>query len=199
MSRSNVQSQPRPAPMVHRRPTRLGPRRCAGWLLLYALIVVYSSLVLGPLGFHFVPRDPAGAWHAFLATRFFDTGSDQRPDWIANLLMMVPFGLLVTGTFGAARGLGARLLGTAFALLVSLVFVLAVKYAQLFFPPRTVSLNYIIAQSIGATLVWACFTRCARRCGALSPPPSRRPASASCWMPRSSALSPSPCFPSMLH
>jgi VanZ family protein len=138
--------------MVHRRPTRLGPRRCAGWLLLYALIVVYSSLVLGPLGFHFVPRDPAGAWHAFLATRFFDTGSDQRPDWIANLLMMVPFGLLVTGTFGAARGLGARLLGTAFALLVSLVFVLAVKYAQLFFPPRTVSLNYIIAQSIGATL-----------------------------------------------
>jgi hypothetical protein len=48
--------------------------------------------------------------------------------------------------------LGARLLGTAFALLVSLVFVLAVKYAQLFFPPRTVSLNYIIAQSIGATL-----------------------------------------------
>jgi VanZ family protein len=138
--------------MAHRRPTRFGPRRCAGWLLLYALIVVYSSLVLGPLGFHFVPQDPAGAWHAFLATRFFDTGSDQRPDWIANLLMMVPFGLLVTGTFGAARGLGARLLGTAFALLVSLVFVLAVKYAQLFFPPRTVSLNYIIAQSLGATL-----------------------------------------------
>src|SRR5208282_1214297 len=79
-------------------------------------------------------------------------GSDQRPDWIANLLMMVPFGLLATGALGTGRGATARALGTAFALLISLGFVLAVKYAQLFFPPRTVSLNYIIAQSIGATL-----------------------------------------------
>src|ERR1700728_3515850 len=99
MSLSNPQPQPRPSHTVHRLPKRSGPRRYAVWLLLYALIVIYSSLVLGPLGFHFVPRDPASAWHAFLATRFFDTGSDQRPDWIANLLMMVPFGLLATGTF----------------------------------------------------------------------------------------------------
>ena len=152
MSVSNTQRPPHhPAPTSPRAP-RFGPRRCAGWLLLYALIVVFSSLVLGPLGYHFVPRDPAAAWQAFLATPFFNTGSDQRPDWIANLLMMVPFGLLAAGTFGAARGLAMRVLGTMFALLLSLGFVLAVKYAQLFFPPRTVSLNYIIAQSIGAAL-----------------------------------------------
>jgi VanZ family protein len=121
-------------------------------LLLYAVVIVYSSLVLGPLGWHFVPQDPAAAWQTFLATRFFDNGSDQRPDWIANLLMMVPFGLLATGVFGAGRGFAARVLGGLVALLLSVAFVLAVKYAQLFFPPRTVSLNYIIAQSIGATL-----------------------------------------------
>jgi VanZ family protein len=138
--------------MAHARADRFGPRRCAGWLLLYALIAVYSSLVLGPLGFHFVPQDPHAAWHSFLATPFFDNGSDQRPDWIANLLMMVPFGLLATGALGAGSSMSARVLGSMLALLLSLGFVMAVKYAQLFFPPRTVSLNYIIAQSIGATL-----------------------------------------------
>jgi hypothetical protein len=33
-----------------------------------------------------------------------------------------------------------------------LMFILLVKYAQLFFPPRTVTLNYVIAQSLGAIL-----------------------------------------------
>lgn len=157
MSVSRVRPYLRPARSIRPPISRLGPRRCAAWLLLYALVVAYTSLVLGPLGFHFVPRDPAAAWDTFLATPFFDTGSDQRPDWIANLLMMVPFALLATGTFGAGRNTGVRVLGTAFALALSLFFVLAIKYAQLFFPPRTVSLNYIIAQSLGAALGVALF------------------------------------------
>jgi hypothetical protein len=37
------------------------------------------------------------------------------------------------------------------------MFVLAIKYLQLFFPPRTVSLNYIEAQSFGSLLVLAFF------------------------------------------
>jgi len=152
VSVSSAQRQSDQATRPRQRAAQFGPLRCAGWLLVYALVAVYSSLVLGPLGFHFVLRDPLNAWHSFLATPLFDNGSDQRPDWIANLLMMVPFGLLAAGALGAGRSLGARVLGSAAALLLSLGFVLAVKYAQLFFPPRTVSLNYIIAQSIGATL-----------------------------------------------
>jgi VanZ family protein len=152
MSVSNLQPQPRRAVMARPRISQFGPRRYANWLLLYALFVAYGSLVLGPFGYHFVPQDPAAAWHTFLATPFLDNRSDQRPDWIANLLMMVPFGLLATGAFGTARSPGARILGTALALLLSLGFVLAIKYGQVFFPPRTVSLNYIIAQSIGAAL-----------------------------------------------
>jgi VanZ family protein len=152
MSVSSAQPQPRRSVAVRLAVNRFGPRRCAGWLLLYALIVVYASIVPGPLGFHFVPRDPQAVWHAFLATPFFDNGSDQRPDWIANLLMMAPLGLLATGALGTGRHLAARVIGTAFALLLGLGFVLAVKYAQMYFPPRTVSLNYIIAQSIGVAL-----------------------------------------------
>src|SRR5580692_10536249 len=111
---SLTRAGPRRVMVAGPRVARFGPFRCAAWLFLYALIVVYGSLVLGPLGFHFVPRDPAAAWQTFLATSFFDTGSDQRPDWIANLLMMVPFGLLATGTFGAGRNLSVRVLGGVF-------------------------------------------------------------------------------------
>jgi hypothetical protein len=151
MSVSNVQPQPRRSVAVRPAVNRFGPRRCAGWLLLYALFVVYASIVPSPLGFHFVPRDPQEVWRAFLATRFFDNGSDQRPDWIANLLMLVPLGLLATGAFGTGRHLAARVLGSVLALLLGIGFVLAVKYVQMYFP-RTVSLNYIIAQSIGVGL-----------------------------------------------
>lgn len=135
----------------------LGPRRCVPWLVIYALVVVYGSLALGPLGYHFVPQDPAAVWDRFLTTPFFDNGSDQRPDWIANLLMMVPFGFLAAGSFSAGRSQTARVAGAAAALLLSYAFVLAVKYGQLFFPPRTVSLNYIVAQTIGASLGVAAF------------------------------------------
>ena len=67
--------------------------RYAFWAALYAVCVVYSSVVLGPLGLHFVPADPAEQWQHFLATPFLDNGSDQRPDWVANLLLTVPLGL----------------------------------------------------------------------------------------------------------
>jgi hypothetical protein len=123
--------------------------RLAGWLLLYAAAVVYSSLVLGPLGFNYVPRDPAVAWHAFLATPYVENGSDQRPDWIANLLDLIPFGFLTAGVLWPRRSRWLRFPAAAVALAVGLAFVLAVKYAQLFFPPRTVTLNYITAQSLG--------------------------------------------------
>ena len=152
MSVSKAQPQPRRSVVVRPSVNRFGPRRCAAWLLLYALIVAYASIVPGPLGFHFVPRDPQAVWRAFLATPFLNNGSDQRPDWIANLLMMAPLGLLATGAFGTGRHLATRVLGTVLALLLGIGFVLAVKYAQMYFPPRTVSLNYIIAQSIGVVL-----------------------------------------------
>jgi VanZ family protein len=176
MSASNAQPHPHRAVTAHPHVARFGPGRWAGWLAVYALIVVYVSLVPGPLGFHFVPQSPEILWQRFLATPFLNNGSDQRPDWIANLLMIVPFGVLATGALGAGRHLSTRVLGTAAALLLSLGFVLAVKYAQLFFPGRTVSLNYIIAQSIGATLGVALFhplRAAAPRIAAATDAPSR--------------------------
>jgi glycopeptide antibiotics resistance protein len=135
--------------MADRRPFRRG--RFAGWAIAYALAIAYVSLVLGPAGVNFVPLDPEVAWRKLLATPYLTTDSGQRPDWVANLLMLVPLGFGVTGMFWPRRR-RLRWLAAGAALCCCLFLVIAVKYLQLFFPPRTVSLNYIEAQSLGSLL-----------------------------------------------
>lgn len=123
-----------------------------GWLCLgYAAVMLYGSTVIGPSGINFVPRNPAAAFQQFLATRFVAHGSDQRADWIGNLLMLVPFGFLVAGALLPRRPV-LRPPALIAALLVCLLTILVIKYLQLFFPPRTVTLNYITAQAAGATI-----------------------------------------------
>src|SRR5215469_16554502 len=77
--------------------------RFAGWAIAYALAIVYVSVALGPDGFNFVPLGPEVAWRELLATRYLINGSDQRPDWMANLLMLVPLGFVVTGALWPPR------------------------------------------------------------------------------------------------
>ena len=112
---------------------------------------------MGPAGFHFVALDPEAAWRMFKATRYLVNGSDQRPDWIANLLMLIPLGFLAAGTFWPRHERKLRWLAAGAALCCCLSLVLTVKYLQLFFPPRTVSLNYIEAQGLGSLLGVALF------------------------------------------
>jgi glycopeptide antibiotics resistance protein len=131
--------------------------RCLRWVCLYALAIIYVSVVLGPNGVNFVPRDAGVAWRMLLATPYLATGSDQRPDWMANLLMLVPLGFLTAGALWPDHGIMRRTATAATALLGCILFVVAVKYAQLFFPPRTVSLNYILAQSLGSIVGIALF------------------------------------------
>jgi len=119
---------------------------------LYALAMVYMSLVLGPTGFHYVPMGFDEAWDKFLSVRFVPHGSNERPDWIANMLMPVPLAFLINSTFGMGIVTGRRTMGIVVTLAAGFLFVLAIKYAQLSFPPRTVTLNYITAQLIGVVL-----------------------------------------------
>jgi VanZ family protein len=129
--------------------------------VLYGLGIVYSSLILGPDGLHYVAIRPAEAWVRFLSVTYIDNASDQRPDWIANMMMTIPLAFFVNGALIGRRTIGeAR--SQAATLVICSFFILAVKYAQLFFPPRTVTLNYILAQWIGAALgilLFAAFRR----------------------------------------
>lgn len=131
-------------------------RRLAGWAIAYALFVAYASIVVGPEGFHFVPLDLGIAWRRLIAAPYELNGSDQRADWMANLLMLVPLGWLANGALWPGRR-RLRWLAAGAALCCCLFLVLALKYLQLFFPPRTVSLNYIEAQSLGSLLGVALF------------------------------------------
>jgi VanZ family protein len=127
-------------------------RRFVMLAAFYGLAIVYSSLLLGPDGLHYVAISPIEAWHKFLAMTYMDNASDQRPDWIANMMMIIPFAFFLNGALLSGRQAGREARAAVTAALVCIVFILAVKYAQLFFPPRTVTLNYIAAQSIGAVL-----------------------------------------------
>jgi VanZ family protein len=124
--------------------------RCALAAIFYALMMLYASTIIGPTGPHFVPIDPHDALSGLIHIPYAQNGSDQRSDWMGNLGMLVPLGFLLAGVLSPGQRLSV--IGGIGAFVLCVVFVLAVKYAQLFFPPRTVSLNYVIAQSLGAAI-----------------------------------------------
>jgi VanZ family protein len=118
--------------------------------LMLAVVMTYASTLIGPVGIDYVPRDPAEAWQILLHVRFRPTGSDQRADWMGNLMMLVPYGFVVTATLWPRRMVWLKPLALLAALAICFVTIVAIKYLQIFFPPRTVSLNYITAQSVGS-------------------------------------------------
>ena len=126
-------------------------RRFLVWAVLYALLMVYASIAVSPLGFHPAHFSLAEATQKFLGTHYWDNGSDQRADWTANLMVMVPLAFMVTGALWPRRVGWWRVPAALAALAICLAYVLAVKFVQVYFP-RTVSLNYIIAQSTGALI-----------------------------------------------
>jgi VanZ family protein len=119
---------------------------------LYALVMVYLSLVLGPIGLHYVPISFAEAWHRFTHIGFVSHGSGERADWVGNLMMAVPLAYLLNSALNFGWEAPRRAAAIVLTLAISVLTILAIKYGQLFFPPRTVTLNYITAQTLGAVL-----------------------------------------------
>ena len=131
---------------------------CALLALLYAATMFYASTVVSPAGFAYIPGDPVDNLYRLIdivLSGFVAHGSDQRADWMGNLAMTIPLGGLLM------LALRERLCGGALAFAIGVVWVLFVKYVQLHFP-RTVTLNYIAAQSIGL-LIGICATGISRR------------------------------------
>ncbi len=119
------------------------------WLVAaYAAFVVYGSLV--PLDYRALPLDEALS--RFARIRFLDLGVASRADWVANGVLYLPLGFLATRWLKPALGpvLGWAAWVPALALCAALA--VGVEFAQLFFPPRTVSQNDLIAEGLGSLL-----------------------------------------------
>jgi len=120
-------------------------RRFGSVTLGYAAFVVYGSLV--PLAFRYRPLGEA--WAAFVQTPYLQLDVGSRADWVANILLYIPLGFLARGWLAARmRAVPASVL----AWTLSALLAIAVEFTQLFFPPRTVSLNDLLAEWIGAGL-----------------------------------------------
>lgn len=126
-------------------------------LLLYATFVVYGSLV--PLDYH--PRSLPGAWLAFQRIPYLRLGVASRADWVANILLYMPLAFLGSAVVATSmRTASGRLFGIALVITASVLLAFGVEFAQLFFPPRTVSQNDLIAETIGTLLgagIWLLF------------------------------------------
>ena len=115
--------------------------------LLYLVFVIYGSLV--PLHFHAQPWDQAVA--RFRAIPYLNLGIGSRADWVANILLFIPLAFVWLGVMWSRRFM-ARLLATLVVIAACATLCVGIEFTQIFFPPRTVSLNDIIAESIGTVI-----------------------------------------------
>ncbi|MEI6335611.1 MAG: VanZ family protein [Methylococcaceae bacterium] len=116
--------------------------------VLYSLFIVYGSLV--PLELNDLPVETAIS--QFKNIRFLHLGAESRADWIANILLYIPLAFGASATFGSMQHPLIRLLLSVCVLVSCIALAVVVEFSQLFFPPRTVSLNDLIAESLGSVI-----------------------------------------------
>ncbi|MBE0548027.1 MAG: VanZ family protein [Rubrivivax sp.] len=136
------------------------------WLLLGALaflaFVVYGSLV--PLRFQALPWDQA--LERFRSMPYLALGIGSRADWVANILLFIPLCFLWAGVVWPQRRSAWRVVAAGLLFVAAVALSVAIEFVQLYFPPRTVSLNDIVAEATGAAIgigLWWAFGRHASR------------------------------------
>ena len=118
------------------------------WLLAYVAFIVYGMLV--PLDFH--PHSLTWAWARFQEISMLPVGIESRADAIANGVLFVPVGFLSAIVLAGGRH-GAGMLWTRVtALGFSCCLAVTIEFLQIFFPPRTVSLNDILSECLGSVV-----------------------------------------------
>ena len=121
--------------------------------LVYAAGIVYGSLI----PFRLRPMTWAEAWDGFQAIPFLALGATSRADWVANLLLYMPLAFLLLAALWSRRSRALRVIATQLVFAFCCALAVGVEFVQQFFIPRTVSLNDLLAEGLGAGLgvmVW---------------------------------------------
>ena len=143
-------------PVSHVNPIRPWVVRAmlAAGALISLSLVVYASFV--PLNYTPKPFDETVV--EFKKTPWFQLGIERRADWVANGLIMIPAGFLAAGAMDWRRKRRwLLLLASPFIVAFLVATVFAIEFVQIWFPPRVVSQNDIIAGVIGSfagVLLW---------------------------------------------
>ena len=115
----------------------------------YALFIIYGSLV--PLNYQDFPFEDALL--SFQAIRYLDLGAASRADWIANILLYIPLTFSLAATFtNKTKPFALTLTISTLILAFSISLAVIIEFYQQFFPPRTVSQNDLIAESLGSII-----------------------------------------------
>ncbi|MCZ4313793.1 VanZ family protein [Comamonadaceae bacterium G21597-S1] len=118
----------------------------------YVVFVVYGSLV--PLEFRSMSL--ADAWAAFQKTPYLSLGINARADWVANGVLYFPLGFLTAFVLSNRFRSFNPVVAYTVAGLFAVTLAVSVEFVQLFFPPRTVSLNDIFAECAGFAVGMVC-------------------------------------------
>lgn len=137
-----------PASSADRRRWPAAARPSALPWLAWVLFVVYGSLV--PLDYRPLPL--ADAVERFRQVPFLQLGVASRADWVANGVLYLPVGALLAHWLLGALPRAIRGLALPLALLAGAALAVAVEFTQLYFPPRTVSQNDLLAEGLGTLL-----------------------------------------------
>ena len=125
--------------------------RCTLAVLAIASLVgtIYASAI--PLKLR--PATLSEVWEQFLKTPWLSLGLGKRADWVANGLVLIPFGFFFAGAWqwpkASFRKKQFVLIGFA---LLQLMIVSAIEAMQVWFPPRVRSINDMVAGFIGGKL-----------------------------------------------
>ncbi|MDD5581551.1 MAG: VanZ family protein [Methylobacter sp.] len=114
--------------------------------IAYLAFVIYGSLV--PLNFN--PKSMEDALWQFENIRYLDLGIGSLADWVANILLIIPLAFLWFMLLAIHTRTHVKIFLSVVIWLSCFFLALAIEFTQLFFPPRTVSINDIIAEALGA-------------------------------------------------
>jgi VanZ family protein len=114
--------------------------------IIMAVLAIYGSLV--PLNYH--PKPIAETWQQFLKTPYLQIDIYHLADWVANVLLFIPASYCaLTAMIVSGRSMALKTLSFFSVWAAGVALALAIEFLQLWFPPRTVSQNDILAESIG--------------------------------------------------